>query len=132
MKYPVKEAFEAKERAYAPYSNFKVGAALLCKNGNVYTGCNIENASYPVTLCAERAALASAISDGNREFEAIVITGGEDYCFPCGMCRQALAEFADGDFKVVLAKSMAQTKVYKLSELLPESFVLDREKNNNT
>ena len=126
MKYPIKDAFDARNNAYAPYSGFKVGAALLCKNGKVYKGCNIENASYPVTLCAERAAIASAISDGNTEFSAIVIVGGDDFCPPCGMCRQALAEFADGDFTVVLAKSENELKVYKLSELLPETFVLDK------
>lgn len=126
MKYPIKEAFEAKENAYAPYSGFKVGAALLCENGKIYKGCNVENGSYPVTLCAERGAIASAVADGNLAFKAIVITGGEDFCYPCGMCRQALAEFADGEFKVVLAKSERETKVYKLSELLPESFVLDK------
>ncbi len=126
MKYPIKEAFEAKERAYAPYSEFKVGAALLCGDGRIYRGCNIENASYPVTLCAERVAVACAVADGNKDFKAIVITGGDDYCYPCGMCRQALAEFADGDFKVVLAKSEKETKVYKLSELLPESFAFEK------
>ena len=125
MKYPIKEAFEAKEMAYAPYSGFKVGAALLCDDGSIYKGCNIENASYPITLCAERAAIACAVADGKREFKAIVITGGDDYCPPCGMCRQALCEFVNADFKVVLAKTMTETKVYKLSELLPESFVLD-------
>ncbi len=124
MKYPIKEAFEAKENAYAPYSNFKVGAALLCADGTIYKGCNIENASYPVTLCAERAALASAVSEGKRNFVAIVITGGEDYCFPCGMCRQALAEFCNKDFRVVVAKNENETKVYKLYELLPETFTL--------
>jgi homotetrameric cytidine deaminase len=124
MKYPIKEAFEAKERAYAPYSDFKVGAALLCADGTVYKGCNIENASYPVTLCAERVALSSAVADGKRDFVAIVITGGEDYCFPCGMCRQALAEFCDKDFRVVVAKNENETKVYKLIELLPEAFEL--------
>lgn len=126
MKYPIKEAFEAKETAYAPYSNFKVGAALLCSDGRVYKGCNIENSSYPVTVCAERVAFGNAIADGNRDFKAIVITGGDDYCYPCGMCRQTLAEFADGDFKIVLAKSENETKVYKLSELLPESFVFNK------
>lgn len=126
MRYPIKEAFEAKERAYAPYSGFKVGAALLCDDGSVYVGCNVENASYPITMCAERGALASAVADGKRSFKAIVITGGDDYCPPCGMCRQALAEFADGGFKVVLAKSENETKVYKITELLPESFVLDK------
>lgn len=124
MKYPIKEAFEAKENAYAPYSNFKVGAALLCADGTIYKGCNIENASYPVTLCAERSALASAVSEGKRDFVAIVITGGEDYCFPCGMCRQALAEFCNKDFRVVVAKNENETKVYKLYELLPETFTL--------
>lgn len=124
MKYPIKEAFEAKERAYAPYSDFKVGAALLCADGTVYKGCNIENASYPVTICAERVALSSAVADGKRDFVAIVITGGEDYCFPCGMCRQALAEFCDKDFRVVVAKNENETKVYKLIELLPEAFGL--------
>ena len=126
MKYPIKEAFEAKEKAYAPYSNFKVGAALLCEDGIVYKGCNIENSSYPVTICAERVAVGNAIADGNRKFKAIVITGGDDYCYPCGMCRQTLAEFADGEFRIVLAKNESETKVYKLSELLPESFVLDK------
>lgn len=126
MKYPIKEAFEAQKNAYAPYSNFKVGAALLCSDGRVYKGCNIENSSYPVTICAERTAVASAIADGNREFKAIVITGGDDYCYPCGMCRQTLAEFADEDFRIVLAKSESETKVYKLGELLPESFVLEK------
>lgn len=126
MKYPIKEAFEAQENAYVPYSNFKVGAALLCEDGRVYKGCNIENSSYPVTICAERVAVGNAISDGNKEFKAIVITGGDDFCYPCGMCRQTLAEFADGDFKIVLAKSENEIKVYKLSELLPESFVLDK------
>ncbi|MBQ4116590.1 MAG: cytidine deaminase [Clostridia bacterium] len=126
MKYPIKEAFEAQKNAYAPYSNFKVGAALLCSDGRVYKGCNIENSSYPVTICAERTAVASAIADGNREFKAIVITGGDDYCYPCGMCRQTLAEFADEEFRIVLAKSENETKVYKLGELLPESFVLEK------
>ncbi len=126
MRYPIKEAFEAKENAYAPYSNFKVGAALLCGDGRIYKGCNIENSSYPVTICAERVAVGNAVADGNRDFKAIVITGGDDYCYPCGMCRQTLAEFADRDFKIVLAKTENETKVYKLSELLPESFVLDK------
>jgi len=127
MKYPIKEAFEAKENAYAPYSGFKVGAALLCSDGSIYKGCNVENASYPVTLCAERAAVASAVSNGNTKFKAIVITGGDEYCFPCGMCRQALAEFGDKDFLVVLAKSESDIKVYKLADLLPECFVLSVE-----
>ena len=124
IKYPIDEAFEAKERAYAPYSGFKVGAALLCADGNVYLGCNIENASYPVTLCAERAAIASAVADGNRDFRAIVITGGDDFCPPCGMCRQALSEFCDKDFKVIIARSETDFEEYTLGELLPHSFLL--------
>lgn len=128
MKYPVREAFEAKKNAYSPYSEFKVGAALLCADGSVYKGCNVENSSYPVTLCAERSALAAAIADGKRKFSAIVITGGEDFCFPCGMCRQALAEFADESFEIVLARTETDIKIYRMSELLPESFVLDKQK----
>lgn len=128
MMYPIKEAFEAKENAYAPYSSFKVGAALLCADGTIFKGCNVENVSYPVGICAERAALAAAISAGKKDFKAIVVTGGDDYCFPCGMCRQALAEFAAPDFKIVVAKSEKETKVYKLSELLPEMFVFDKNK----
>ena len=127
MTYPIKQAFEAKERAYAPYSNFKVGAALLCTDGSVYIGCNIENSSYPVTVCAERVALGSAVADGKREFQAIVITGGEDYCYPCGMCRQALAEFCKEGFEIVVAKSENDYKVYKMNDLLPKSFVFDNE-----
>jgi cytidine deaminase len=125
MKYPIKEAFEAKENAYAPYSKFKVGAAVLCSDGTVYKGCNIENASYSATICAERSAFASAVSDGKRDFVAIVITGGENYCYPCGICRQFIAELVDSEFKIVLAKSETETKVYKIGELLPEAFVLD-------
>ena len=128
MNYPIKEAFEAKKNAYAPHSDFKVGAALLCADGSVYKGCNIENSSYSVTLCAERGAIASAISNGNRDFKAIVITGGDDYCYPCGVCRQAIAEFADEDFKIVIAKSEKEIKVYRLQELLPECFVFSKQK----
>ena len=126
MKYPIKEAFEAKENAYAPYSNFKVGAALLCSDGSVYKGCKIENSSYSATRCAERSALSSAVSDGKRDFKAIVITGGDDYCFPCGVCRQVLAEFADKNFGIVVAKSEEDYKVYKIGELLPEAFILNK------
>ncbi len=126
MKYPIKEAFEAKEKAYAPYSNFKVGAALLCSDGSVYKGCNIENSSYSATICAERSALSSAVSDGKRDFKAIVITGGDDYCFPCGVCRQVLAEFADKNFEIVVAKNEEKYKIYKISELLPKAFALDK------
>ena len=120
-------AKEAMKNSYATYSNFNVGAALLCKNGNIYKGCNIENASYSVTNCAERTAIFSAISNGEKEFEAICIVGGQngvitDYAMPCGVCRQALSEFCDGDFKIYVCKSENDIKVFTLDELLPYSF----------
>ena len=125
MDYPIKEALKARENAYSPYSKFCVGAAILCKNGNVYTGCNIENASYSVTVCAERVAIGNAISHGDKAFKAIVIcSSSDDYCYPCGVCRQTLSEFCNGEFEIVLAKNEEEYKVYRLSELLPESFKL--------
>ncbi len=125
MDYPIKEALEARDNAYSPYSRFCVGAAVLCENGNVYTGCNIENSSYSATVCAERVAIGNAISNGDREFRAIVIcSSSDDYCYPCGVCRQVLAEFVDADFEVVMAKSENDYKVFKISELLPMAFKL--------
>lgn len=120
-------AKDAMKNSYAPYSNYNVGAALLCKSGNVYKGCNIENASYSLTNCAERTALFSAISNGEKEFEAIFIVGGKncviaDYAMPCGACRQVLAEFCDADFKVFIGINENDIKEYNLSELLPFSF----------
>ena len=99
------KALEMRSRAYTPYSHFRVGAALLCKDGSIYTGCNIENVSFSATNCAERTAVFKAVSEGEREFEAIVITGDNyDYLAPCGICRQVLAEFCDFDtFSVILA-----------------------------
>lgn len=126
MKYPIKEAIEAKKRAYAPYSGFHVGAALLCENGKVFAGCNIENSSYPVTLCAERSAIASAISSGEIKFRAIVISGDTDYCAPCGMCRQMMDEFVTDDFEIVLAKNEDEYKVYKMKDILPLSFKFEK------
>ncbi len=126
MNYPIKEALKARDKAYSPYSKFCVGAAVLCENGNVYTGCNIENASYSATICAERVAIGNAIAHGDREFKAIVIcSSSDDYCYPCGVCRQVLSEFVDGDFEIVLAKSESDFNVYKMSELLPNVFNLD-------
>ena len=121
-------AVSAMERAYAPYSNFHVGAALLARDGRIFTGCNIENASYPVTICAERAALSSAVSAGLREFSAIAIVGGhhgkmEDICTPCGICRQALSEFCSPETPVYLGKIDGYTTL-TLGELLPHSFHL--------
>ncbi len=120
-------AKEAMKNSYAPYSNYNVGASLLCKNGNVYKGCNIENASYSVTNCAERTALFSAIASGEKEFTAICVVGGKngeitDYAMPCGVCRQALAEFCDADFKVFVGKNEDDIKEFTLGELLPYSF----------
>lgn len=120
-------AKEAMQNSYAPYSNYNVGAVLLTKSGKTYKGCNIENASYSVTNCAERTALFSAISNGEKDFEAICIVGGKngaitDYAMPCGICRQALAEFCDADFKVYVGKSEDDIKEFTLGELLPYSF----------
>ena len=120
------KAIEAREMAYAPYSDHKVGAALVGKSGKVYTGCNVENAAYTPTNCAERTAIFKAVSEGEREFTAIAIVGGlgdklSDVCAPCGVCRQVLAEFCDGDLHVVMGtpdKIVTST----LGELLPLSF----------
>ena len=115
----------ARKNAYARYSGFKVGAALLTKSGNVFTGCNIENAAYGDTVCAERVAIFKAISEGEREFEAIAIVGGKyelnEICSPCGTCRQVMAEFCSPDFKVLLGRP-SDYKVYELRKILPLSF----------
>lgn len=124
----IREAFEAMDKAYAPYSHFHVGAALLTVDKKVYKGCNIENASYGLTTCAERTALNKAVSEGEREFAAIAIVGGkngivDDYCPPCGICRQALREFAaPKSFIVILARSEDDYILYSLDALLPLSF----------
>lgn len=120
-------AKEAMLNSYAPYSNYNVGAVLLTRNGNTYKGCNIENASYSATNCAERTALFSAISNDEKEFEAICIVGGKngeitDYAMPCGVCRQALTEFCNADFKVYVGTSENDIKEFTLGELLPYSF----------
>ena len=122
----VKRAQAAAKKAYAPYSGFFVGAALLCADGSVYDGCNVENCSYPVGCCAERVALFKAVSDGKTEFLAMAVVGSKngkisDFCPPCGMCRQALSEFCDGDFAVILSDGKTDKK-YALSELLPAAF----------
>ena len=119
-------AVEAREMAYAPYSKFCVGAALLAKSGKVYKGCNVENAAYSSTNCAERTALFKAVSEGEREFTAIAIVGGmdetiADFCAPCGVCRQVLAEFCDKDFRLVLGNP-DNLKVYSFEEILPFAF----------
>ena len=120
----IAHAMAAKESAYAPYSRFRVGAALLTANGKVYTGCNVENVSFSATNCAERTAVYKAVSEGEREFSAIVVHGdNHDYLPPCGICRQVLAEFCDLDsFQVILANNEQDYKVMALAELLPGAF----------
>lgn len=122
----IAHALKARTHSYSPYSHFRVGAALLCTDGTVYTGCNIENRAYGPTNCAERTAIFKAVSEGRREFAAIAITGGGDetvWCYPCGVCRQVMAEFCDPDaFEIICAKSEEEYKVFTLRELLPEMF----------
>ncbi|MBR5827252.1 MAG: cytidine deaminase [Clostridia bacterium] len=122
-------AKKAAEVAYAPYSGFTVGAALLTKDGKMYSGCNIENAAYSPTNCAERTAFFKAVSEGEREFSAIAVVGGKnldfkEFCPPCGVCRQVMSEFCDGDFRIILSRNDEELKVYTLKELLPLSFGL--------
>ena len=124
----VKAAIEATQYAYVPYSNFKVGAAILAENGKIYTGCNIENASYSPTNCAERTAIFKAVSEGVTKFKKIAVVGGpngnlENYCPPCGVCRQVISEFADKDFELILGTSENTYAVYNFfEEVLPLSF----------
>lgn len=118
----VSVAQNMRERAYAPYSGFAVGAALECSDGTVFTGCNVENAAYGSTLCAERVALAKAVSEGHRDFERIAVAaGGEEYCVPCGGCRQVLREFAQ-EITVLCARGDGEYVRYQLEELLPHGF----------
>ena len=121
-------AVKARERSYSPYSHFAVGAALLCGDGSVYTGCNVENAAYGPTICAERTAFVKAVSEGHRDFEAIAILGGpdgavKDYCPPCGVCRQVMAEFCSAEtFRIITAGSAEDYQVHLLREYLPDGF----------
>ncbi len=122
-------ALAARSRAYTPYSHFAVGAALLCTDGTVYTGCNIENAAFTPTVCAERVAFFKAVADGRRHFTAIAVAGApageepEKPCAPCGVCRQVMAEFCRPDaFRVLLGTSPEDIRAYPLSELLPLAF----------
>ena len=125
----VARAIAARERAYVPYSHFAVGAALLCADGTVVEGCNIENAAYTPSNCAERTAFFKAVSEGMRDFTAIAVVGGpegapvSEWCAPCGVCRQVMREFCDpASFEVVMARSADEFKTYLLRELLPEGF----------
>lgn len=125
----ISEAIQARENSYAPYSGYCVGAALLCSDGVIITGCNVENASYGATNCAERTAVFKAVSEGKNSFSAIAIAGGKedavelDYAFPCGVCRQVLREFCEpSQFSVIICKSVSDYKILTLEELLPHSF----------
>lgn len=132
----ISTAIKMTEKSYAPYSHFHVGAALLDKNGKIWTGCNVENAAYGPSNCAERTAVFKAVSEGVKEFQAIAIAGGaensdgkvviQDFCPPCGVCRQVLSEFCSKDFKIILVNGKSETKEFTLGELLPESFSLDK------
>ncbi len=117
----ISKAFEGKEKAYTPYSNFNVGAAVLAEDNKIYKGCNIEIASYGPTLCGERTAIFKAISEGNRKIKAIAIVGDEDFTYPCGVCRQVMREFGQ-DLRIIIAKSLDEYKIYSLADLLPHSF----------
>lgn len=124
----INAALQARNMAYTPYSHYHVGAALMTAGGKVYTGGNIENASYGATNCAERTAFFKAVSEGERDFKAIAIAGGleghmpVDYAYPCGICRQVMQEFCRDDFQVIVAKSAEDYKCYTLSALLPFGF----------
>ncbi len=123
----VKKAISVRKNSYSPYSNFKVGAALLTENGKVFTGCNIENLSFSPTICAERVAIFKAISEGENAFLKIAIAGGKndditEQCYPCGVCRQVMREFCNDDFKILIVKANNEFDELTLAELLPNSF----------
>lgn len=124
----IKIAKDVRKNAYVPYSNYSVGAALVCKNGKVYSGCNIENDGI-MSICAERVAFAKALSEGERDFDYIVVCGGSsletlENCTPCGYCRQFMHEFVDKDFKIFLIDSSDDAEIYHIDDLLPHSFKL--------
>lgn len=116
-------AMKAKENSYSPYSKFRVGAALLCRDGKVYSGTNVENASFGGTVCAERIAMFKAVSEGERDFEKIVISvDSENLGYPCGLCLQVMTEFCDDDFKIVVSNRHGEYKELKLIDALPNAF----------
>lgn len=124
----IKIAKDVRKNAYVPYSNYSVGAALVCKNSNVYSGCNIENDGI-MSICAERVAFTKALSEGERDFDYIVICGGSNLetlenCTPCGYCRQFMNEFVDKNFKIFLINSSDDAEIYHIDDLLPHSFKL--------
>lgn len=125
----IKKAIGARKMAYAPYSGYMVGAALLCEKNQIVCGCNVENAAFTPSNCAERTAFFKAVSEGMKEFYAIAIAGGQkdgeclDFSYPCGVCRQVMAEFCDpGKFLVIVAKSREEYQIFKLEELFPHGF----------
>lgn len=124
----VRAALDARTFSYAPYSHYRVGAAILTNTGKIYQGGNIENASYGATNCAERTAIFKAVSEGETGFKAIAVAGGleggdpVDYAYPCGICRQVMQEFGESDFRIIVVKSADDYKVFTLAELLPSGF----------
>lgn len=121
----IKVADEARKNAYCPYSDFPVGASVLTEDGEIFSGANIENASYGLTVCAERVAIFRAVAEGYRKLVALCIVADQDDVFPCGACRQVFAEFADESAEIVIANSnLSRIQIYKLSDLLPHSFKL--------
>lgn len=124
----INKAREARKNSYSPYSHFSVGAALLCADGRIYLGCNVENASFSPTCCAERVAFFSAISEGVRDFRAIAVVGNSSPCMPCGVCRQVMAEFCKKDFEMIYEKADGTTGALTLGDLLPYSFGLEEKK----
>lgn len=121
IKVLIEKALEAQEKAYVPYSKFRVGASLLTEGGEIYSGCNIEISSYSPTICAERTAIFKAVSEGHRKIKAIAVVGDSDFTFPCGVCRQVIREFGK-DARIIIANSVDDYKVYTLDDLLPHSF----------
>ena len=126
----IRKAFDMLNYSYVPYSHFTVGAALLCEDGTIIGGCNIENAAYGPSNCAERTAIFKAVREGQKDCKAICVVGGKDknvtdFCPPCGVCRQVMAEFCKENFQIILAKDEKNYKIYTLDQLLPERFGLD-------
>ena len=119
-----RKALEMTNMSYAPFSKFRVGAALLAKDGRVFTGCNVENSSFGGTICAERTAFVKAVSEGVREFEKIAIASSGGEAWPCGICRQFMREFCDDDFEIITGNDEDSLRVYTMNEILPEGFKL--------
>ena len=130
IKTLINTAMKMREKAYCPYSNYSVGVALLSADGEIFVGCNVENASSPAGICAERVAFSSAVASGKKRFKAIAICGGKsgekstDFAYPCGICRQVMTEFCASDFKVIVACDIDNFKIYSLDEIIPYPFIL--------